>query len=431
MASRVRIKNRVDGGEKCGQRDTGPAYTPGYLCSDICTDETHPGPPYRSGGPLTVRRKTVFIRRFPYFELTWNFGSGLYYKGYMSIQPYNASQPAPTNLSGWGAKAYARAIPTHPIYQLGVSIGELKDLPGLVRQLQHVWSALRKTPDAYARAFKSVADFLNAAKNIPKDSADLHLGAAFGVAPMLQDLFFLLEMREKLKQKIRWLRSHNGKTVHRKFNMRSLDWSEAIPQSLPRVSTVNPGLNTACYAPGYGTVQNFDVNHSYKSLIWFAGRFQFHVPELDVMGDGPLWGLKLHLLGLAPDISILYKLIPWTWLIDWFSSVGSILSNLYQNARYHVVARYAYIMCRETHKWESPGEITVYAGDFGDFIGRGAKYWTQHFVGSSFTKYDFRTREVANPYGFGITYPSLSAYQWSILVALGLSRGGKHSAPRS
>ncbi len=431
MSDRLRIRYVKYGGEVCGQSDTGPKNTPAFLGTHICTDETHPGPPYRSGGPLAVRKLTIDIQRFAPFSLTWNSGGNLYYKGYMSIQPYVPSQPPPLSLAGWGAKAYSRALPTHPIYNLGVSIGELKDLPGMVNQTMRGFSALAKrtSPEAIASAFSSVRDFLSAAKSAPSAAGHTYLYGAFGLWPMLQDAMFLAEMHDKLAKKIDWLRRHNNKSVYRKFTMDAGGFSENIDRTIDPYSTVNPGLNGACYDflanAGY---RPYPVRKDYDHKIWFAGRFRYYIPELDPKRKKKPFGLSLksHLLGLAPDPSILYKLIPWTWLLDWFTSVGSALSNLYQNAKYCVVAQYAYIMCHETFKYTAPGEITVNAGDLGDFIGRGAKYWPLHFVGESITKWEYSTREVANPYGFGITFGSLSAFQWSILVALGLSGRGNH-----
>lgn len=431
MASRTRIRNIRYGGELCGRRDTGPTYTPAYLCSHICIDETHPGPPFRSGGPLSVRKKTVHQGRLPYYHLTWNYGANILYKGYLTVQPYVPTTPAPLSLTGWGAKAYARAIPTHPIYNLGVSIGELKDLPGMVSQTLRGFQALRKLPAASASAFSTVRGFLRHAKSLPKNTGDSYLYGAFGLYPMLQDLLFLLKMQEKLNRKIRWLRRHNNKSVRRKFTMQASGFSEKISNSTSELSTVNPGLPGQCYvSPDAGVVQNFDVKKTYNHRIWFSGKFRFYIPDLSSFNASSQTGLSLHLLGLAPDISIIYKLIPWTWLLDWFSSVGSALSNLYQLGRYGVVAEYAYIMCRETYEYRVPGSCTLWQGDLGNSIGQGAKYYKRKLSGESVTTFENCTREVANPYGFGITYPSLSAFQWSILVALGLSRGGKSSAPR-
>jgi hypothetical protein len=376
-----------------------------------------------------VNKKKVFISRLPHFKATWNNGAGIFYDGKMCVLPYIPIDPQPISLVGWGAKGYARTIPTHPIYNLGVSIGELKDLPGMLSQTMRGFQMLRKVGKAYASGSSSVGSFLRAGGSA-KTAGDSYLYGAFGLYPMLQDLNFLLEMQAKLKRKIDWLRRHNGKSIRRKIELNAYGFSEDIPRNLPRLSTVFPSQHTEVYAPGWGDVQPFPVLKTYKQRIWFSAKYRFWIPDLSRWSSNrPIRGLQTHLLGLALDPSIIYKLIPWSWLLDWFTSVGAALSNVYQMAKYGVVAEYAYVMCKESYSYKAPGDISVYNGDYGSTGFKPAMI--RHFSGVSSTEYEFRQREVANPYGFGITFSSLSAFQLSILAALGLSRGGKHSAPRA
>jgi hypothetical protein len=115
--------------------------------------------------------------------------------------------------------------------------------------------------------------------------------------------------------------------------------------------------------------------------------------------------------------------------LDWFVNVGDVLQNVRLRADNHVVCEYAYIMCRETYDYSAPGYIDVHRGTYvspGVFSGG-----KMRLSGQTTTKYTFLQREAANPFGFGVTYASLSAYQLSILAALGLSRGGKNLALRT
>jgi len=430
MAPRTRKYYIRYGGEFAGYHIFGNQTIPAYMGEHSCTDETHPGPPYRQGGPFLVKKKKVFIRRLPHFKTTWNNGAGVYYDGKMCVLPYVPVDPQPLSLVGWGARGFSRTIPTHPIYNLGVSIGELKDLPGMVSQTLRGFQALKKLDLAYASGFPTVRDFIKHAKSLPKNTGDTYLYGAFGLYPMLQDLLFLLKMREKLDKKIDWLRRHNGKAVRREIELDAGGFSEDIPRNVARAATVFPSQHTEIYAPGWGDVLPFPILKTYQRRIWFAAKYRFYIPDLGKdRTKPPPGGLASDLLGLSPDVSIIYKLTPWSWLLDWFTSVGPAISNVYQMARYGVVAEYAYVMCSEHFTYKAPGDISMYTGDYGVVGFSPAKI--RHFSGVSSTEYEFRQREVANPYGFGVTYASLSTYQWSILAALGLSRRGKHSAPRA
>lgn len=420
------------GGEQCGVASPNytPKFVPAFSGLHSCIDETHPGPPYRSGGPLAVAKKKVYIQRFSGFSAHYHPTLG-WYDGFMYIPPYIPSpEPSKTNLSGWGAKGWNRTIPLHPIYQLGVSIGELKDFPGMVSQTLRGFRALRNFPSAAAGGFRSVREFLRHASKAPRSAGDAYLYGAFGLAPMLQDLLFLLRMREKLERKLRWLRNKNGKSVRRKVELNSVDYWENIPRNAARSTTVGPILSSYLYPAGQSDSQPFPIRKLYQQRIWYSAKYRIRIPELDHWrpGDAPPMGLSADLLGLSPDPAIIYKLMPWSWLLDWFTSVGAVISNIYIRSKAQVLAEYAYVMCRETLTYECPGAVTVHSGTYG------VPKWTGgdlSFAGVSRTIYEFRTREVANPYGFGLTFASLSAYQWSILVALGLSRGGKSSAPRT
>jgi hypothetical protein len=378
-----------------------------------------------------VKKKKVFIDRVGHIDSF--IGSLAWYRGKAFVKPYIPSpEPTPLSLVGWGARGYARTIPTHPIYNLGVSIGELKDLPGMVTQTYRYFSNLRSGYKAFASGLTSVGGLLRSMSS-PHAAGDAYLYGAFGLAPMLQDMLFLLQMQQKLAQKLAWLRRHNGKSVRRKVTLDAGGFSEDIARFVPPIATMGPVLYTELYGPGaWGIATTIPVRKVYNRKIWFVAKYRYYIPELankNWINKPPSGWTVSKLLGIAPDPSIIYKLYPWSWLLDWFSSVGAALANVYDLARFGVVAEYAYVMCSERFTYEAPGYCYFRQGVQKGFVWQPSQTIT--LSGSSRTEYEFRQREVANPYGFGITFASLSAYQWSILVALGLSRGGKHSAPRT
>jgi hypothetical protein len=428
MAQRVRKYFVRYGGEFCANSHTGVVNTPAYNGEHYCSDETHPGPPYKSGGPLVVVKKKVHFYRSKPFYAFYNSTLG-WYDGYMCARAYIPPvEPSPMSISGWGAKGWSRTQPMHPIYSLGVSVGELKDLPGMVKQTLQGFRYLR----SFAQSFrgtgpKTVRDVLREAAALPRRVGEAHLYTQFGLVPMLKDLLFLLKMQEKIDKKVNWLRKQNGKAYRRKVTLDSGGFSENVVRNIATTSSMYPSLSSFLYAPGQSTTIPIPVLKTYQRRIWYVAKYRFHIPELtkDPRMSKPSRMLIADLLGLSADPAIIYKLTPWSWLLDWFTSVGDVLSNVYARSVYHVVAEYAYVMCREDFTYQAPGFVKVHTGT-SPFKSADDK----SFSGVTQTKYEFRQRAVANPYGFGITYASLSGYQWSILAALGLSRGSKHSAPR-
>lgn len=431
MAQRSRGYTIRYGGWMCGVSNYGEHSEPAFTGIHLCIDETHPGPPYRSGGPLFVTKKKFSLARSDDHYVFYHSILG-WYRGHMGVTPYvPLSDPVPTSLSGWGAKGWNRTYPLHPIYQLGVSIGELKDLPGMLSQTKRGFQSIQRLDKAIASGVHTVRELLKRAKTLPKNTGNSYLYGAFGLAPMLQDLLFLLKMQEKLDKKLRWLRRHNGKSVRRKIELNTSEFSEDIPRSIAPVSSVFPPLATDLYGPGQTTNVSMPILKSYRRRIWFSAKWRIAIPEwyLKPRPDGGITPLSQTLLGLEPNASIIYKLMPWSWLLDWFTSVGDVMQNASAYAKYGVVAEYAYVMCRETFTYACPGRIVLHSGKLGPGFAWVDPDWS--WSGVSKTEYQFRQREAANPYGFGITFGSLTGFQWSILVALGLSRGGKSSSPRT
>ena len=426
MAPRTRSTFHKFGGKAVIQNWDGSGQTlDTYFGVHTCTDETHPGPPYRTGGPLSVKKDYFLHGLTRRWDAT--LGTGIYYHGRMWSKPYIPAVPTATNLSGWGAIGWNRTYPLHPIYNLGVSIGEMKDLGGMVNQTIRGFNSIRRFSSAYAKSFSSVGAFLRSAKTTSRNIGDSYLYGAFGLWPMLQDLIFLLQEQEKLNKKLRWLQRHNGKTIRRKIELDKGGFSESIPRFITPAASLLPSLHTSFYGPKAFVGVNMPLTKTYDRRIWFVAKYRIWIPELVGWSPAkpPPGGLQLDLLGLAPDPAIIWKLFPWSWLLDWFTSVGAMISNIYLRAHSQVVAEYAYVMASENYTWRALSYCDVREGDLAVI------YRLTNLLCESSTRYVLRNRVVANPYGFGITFKSLSAYQWSILAALGLSRGGKHSNPRS
>lgn len=441
MAQRTRKYVVRYGGDNCGLYSTNGG-TPNQLSvsafpgTHSCADETHPGPPYRTGGPLLVTKKKVSICRFAPFHADYTAIPKARYDGFMFVNPYIPPDPVPMNLSGWGAKGWNRTYPTHPIYSMGVSLLELRDVERSVSSLRSVARGFSDL--AFSKKKRTFGQFLSDLRKGSKYMADNYLNTQFGWIPFAQDLEAMVNYQENLRKKLLWLRRKNGKSIRRRVTLDAGGFSENIDRNVAPLSTCSPVFVSSLYSSGNSNSQPFPIVKNYDRKIWFVAKYRLWIPEL--AGVAPLLRdhtrLKAQLYGIDLDPSIIYKVIPWTWLLDWFFSVGAILQNIYLRAKMQVVAVYAYVMASEAYQYDAPGTVTMNQGTYPVVISSSPLVlgWSlppRKMSGVSRTRYEFRQREVANPYGFGITFASLSAYQWSILVALGLSRGRKGLAPRA
>lgn len=398
--SRTRTRKRPRPPLKLMTTSSGSYSTPRLTGSSTCVDVVHPGPPYKTGGPLNIA--SVRFEQSPSQRMEGSINNGLtWYDGKFWVNPVHTTDAVPTDidLSAYGAQAFQRALPVHDLLNLGQFLVELRDIPEMLRSTKHFFSGFDSK------------EFVN---RPAKFWADAHLASQFGWKPFLSDLFGILQFQRKLMARVDWLRKHDGKPIHRKFTVaHNVDESRISYQE--STAPLQPVLQTGFYDTSQqykGVIETF-MRKEYN--IWFSGCFTFHIPELHGV-SGIDWRLKTKLLGLTPDLNLIYKVTPWTWLIDWFSSAGSVISNASLMAKYHQVAKYAYIMSHQR---------TSYVTYAYQYILNGPNVPKRNMTlvsANASTILERKQREVANPYGFGIRWDSLGSYQLSILAALGITR---------
>jgi hypothetical protein len=138
---------------------------------------------------------------------------------------------------------------------------------------------------------------------------------------------------------------------------------------------------------------------------WFSGAFTYHLPidNLKIMGPNDVRRRGLINFDLTPET--LWNLAPWSWAVDWFVPVGDLIGNLQDWSTDGLVMRYGYCM-----------EHSVTTDTY-NYIGQGGQY-----VGAIRLSTESKVRIQANPFGFGMSWESLSPRQLAIVAALGLSR---------
>lgn len=397
--SRIRTRKYRTGGTPCiligGTSKLGPTQ---QLNAETCVDELHPGPPYKRGGPLNVSKRTLRPGYSRSLSLTHPFAA---YKGAFYMDPPNAttSVPADINLTGIGAEAFSRALPVHDLLNLGQFVVEMKDIPSMITSTRDFF----KQFNTHAYTGRSAAFW-----------SEAYLNYQFGWKPYISDLWKLLSFQNKIGARLGWMRKNNGRNVRRSFNI-SNTATNTLVDSSESLRAILPTMNAAVYPPAPLNGYRYETWKYEERRIWFSGCFTFLVPKLDLV-PGHDTQLRLKLMGLMPDLNLVYKVMPWTWLGDWFVSTGSMFQNQHLMMAYNQVARYAFVMSSQKTAYVKYAYQNVYAGNY-------PKMRTE-FVGvTSSTEVEKLQRIVANPYGFGIVWDSLSLYQLSILAALGITRG--------
>jgi hypothetical protein len=295
------------------------------------------------------------------------------------------------DLKAIGTKQIAAATPNNPAFSLATAIGELRadGLPAIVgTDLLKERARQAKYHSRYYRP--------NKGDKRDKAAASEFLNVEFGWKPLVSDLTkFAMSVRHHHKLVDGYL-THGDSKIRRRL------------ASPPTYETNQTG-NTSVYlqpgvtiGPWVGTGSTFE---STETRTWFSGAFRYHIPMGNDLGSrlarynaeaGKLLGVRL-----TPDV--VWNLMPWSWAADWFTDMGSIMTNISNLGTDGMVMQYGYSM-RSQHR-----EMTT------SFNWQGK---SGYFRETTITK----RRLPASPYGFNTTFDGLSNRQKAICAALGITR---------
>lgn len=316
------------------------------------------------------------------------------YNGPISCQPgnwplssYGDVGSSATHLSA-GATAIARSIPTAPAADVSVMLGEIFR-EGIPRAIG--------------------ASML---KNRFRDYRDIggeYLNYQFGWAPIVSDLKKVAHAVTESERILSQLERDSGRNVRRRYKFPPVfNTAQTVGTGRPY-----PALNSVYY---YGD-QTLTQLHQFEQKRWFSGCFTYHFERSgksrDKMSDAAKSARVL--LGLELTPSTVWNLSPWSWLADWVTNAGDVLSNVSRFSQDGLVMRYGYLM-EHTIQTRS----LTYSGG-GYFTASGYKSPMPTTTGRFVV--ETKLRVPATPFGFGLDTGGFDPRQWAILGALGISKG--------
>lgn len=298
-----------------------------------------------------------------------------------------------SSLDPYGATAIAQVAPTNPNSNAAITIGELvKDgipkLPGI-----HTWKErlhnLRQIGDEY-------------------------LNIEFGWKPLLSDIKSHASSVRDSGLILKQYQKDSGANVRREFefptevNESSRVVGSARPSCVPGGGDALPGYYTI------GSLGKLVQSKRISTRRWFSGCFTYHTPSADDFAGGLMRNADAadKVFGIQPTPEVLWELTPWSWGIDWFSNAGDVIHNFTQLSSQGLVMRYGYVM------EESITEITNTIEPVNGSIG----ITGLSRVPDSRYICVVKSRQAANPFGFGIGWEDLSPTQIAITAALGITR---------
>jgi len=245
---------------------------------------------------------------------------------------------------------------------------------------------------------------------IAKGGGSEYLNAQFGWIPLVSDMRSVAQSFKDAAKIIEQLKRDAGRNVRRRYEFPSETKSETLEDF-----TKDAGLHltggAALHGQYWGSWNGRKVvTRETRRKVWFSGAFTYHMPSSNTQLGKVISAYQMydHLYGIGLTPDVVWNLTPWSWATDWFANTGDVLSNMSNAMLYGQILRYGYLM-------EQTTIIDRYSVRPDEFILGPGPY-------EAVVKTTVKRRVRANPYGFGITFDGLDAYQLSILAALGITK---------
>jgi len=310
--------------------------------------------------------------------------------------------PSVNELNSFAQKAMIATLPTRTHANVAAALGELlidRKLPELMLSIVAHRGISKKT------------------------LSDEFLNYQFGILPLVSDIQRLCAAVIDSNKIINDFIEGSGKVTYRHWNNKA--------SGLPDVQLLtNVSAKTTNYSAGNLfvtsdkklTVQGSSVGSYYGSSTsvlqnetrqWrFAGAWSYLLSKDStfVSRMARFEQLANNLLGTRITLDVLWELVPWSWLADWFLNIQQFLQINQALQNDSLVLQFGYLTCitRQT---------TLISLHFD-----GRSNVNTHDLSTFFTC-ERKERIRANPYGFGVITANLSGTQLAILAALGFSRG--------
>jgi hypothetical protein len=335
------------------------------------------------GGPMLLQR-TAFSYASPSITSgDQGYMGQLVLTGWSTPSGYtNPSVASDSTMSGQGATAISRTIPTEPIFS---SVTFLRELMA---------DGFPSAPGVNAWRERTAA---------AKASGSEYLNVQFGWLPLVSDMRNFAKSVKDYHEILRDLKAGSGKTTRVGYTFPS---TSKMASSKQTIFIYWPGDT------GFSSTVSATVVARQETKTWFKGAFQYHLPVPDdTMGKiGYYAELADKLLGVKPTPAAIWDSSPWTWALDWFSNAGDIVHNISALGQNGLALMYGYLMS------SSKTVLVINSASRPDIFGGVS-------AGSVTQTTEWKKRIQANPYGFSVS-GSLSNTQKAIIAALGLTRGG-------
>lgn len=416
--------------------------TVGTMSDEISFDENHGKPPYNVGGPFFLRRTL-----YPY-----NLDGGGVHRSAPGNPPHGASTrpncggvwhveyngafacdwnvygspPLPgesikkptdydgfsnkDDLSALGNRGYGKLRPKVSKPNVMQDILEMRDVPRTLKSSVKAASDTLKTLSGQRGGWEI---------NPPKKAGEAFLTFQFGWKPTVNGIIEVIDAVNNFEDHVARIKRGNNRWRQRKFAEDDVVSETLHSQWLNQSRNFcTPSMDSwgQWVVPGSG---HFRIWRQQVTRVWYEGSFKYYRPEFghsheDPLPEGPLNDIRraATVLGGNLNPTTVYKVMPWTWLFDWFVNASDFVQRMEDLALQGVVSRYLYLMRETIDRFVlNPSWTFMNGGSMNLRFNR--EVTVKRRVGSN------------SPFNFTLLPAGgLSDMQWAILAAMGLSHLG-------
>jgi hypothetical protein len=196
--------------------------------------------------------------------------------------------------------------------------------------LKHFLSLARKVSSARHSVLGQLVE-------TAKVSASTLLGFQFGISPAIDEIINVVSAHERVDKRIRHLRERAGQ------------WIPIRVQDIIPCEITDNGFSSPPY-PGSFTVER---KTTYKTRIWTISALG---KVRDDIGQQEAWKYYLQAFGLDKVIGLGWELIPFSFVLDWFTNtqerINSLTGNLLVDSPFTAFKRFTYSILdteKQTH----------------------------------------------------------------------------------
>lgn len=203
----------------------------------------------------------------------------------------SAAWPAPSALqkSNYAYQIIGSTNPSTADISIPTFVGELKDVPGLVKD----WGG-----------------------SVVRQMAKSHLTWRWGIAPMIRDVRKMMTVISLVEKRVALLqRLQNGGVIRKRCSLGSYSYSDA---------PTNVVLHSE------GIVIQATATLTYTSKVWGSAQWKLSskalpLPKANSGMRKLAWKLVTGMTTWEAAATS-WELLPWSWLADWFVSFGTLIS---------------------------------------------------------------------------------------------------------